>query len=674
MNPLATLPRRTWLERSSLGLGIAQGMIGGLSLGSWVLRVDELLQPVALIPPLRANAVKFTPSGSISVEVRRVTREPTPLGFEPGLPVDSSRIILEFSVEDTGIGIPDDRTDRLFRAFSQIDSSTTRKYGGTGLGLAICQRLAQLMGGSIRAESKPGQGSSFIFTIQTEAAPEAAEAGLPTLPAAVLSGVVLCVENHPLTQARLRTFFETAGARCEMASDVAGAQEAVARLLQPPVLLVVEGGELDGPSAIEALANLKCPRLMLYPFGQTAPNGPADGLPSASTSKPIRTSALVQVITALFNPKASSLAAAAKPVDRPSGEEIPLEVLLAEDNAVNQKVAVRILERLGYRADAVANGLEAVSTLERRHYDLVLMDLQMPEMDGFEATRQIRARQPANRQPKIIALTANAMQGDRELCVAAGMDDHISKPVKMHEIAATIRNISGKTRPSPRGSSSSVETGPASPVACARLGPRRMRGDSIPPGHNLPRPPGIAREVFRFSRIVLQVEKEPWRTVRVEHKFARRHAPAVPHPIALMRQRHHARHRNARPAHQGHFERRSIGPRPCHLRQISQRHRGGARRRRRCGPHQQGNTHRLFIRPAFAKQPVSAVHIAMHAGHHHVRRFAPAPCRRTVDVGQEPADGAVRRLDVRIIPREFPARPCLHFAAPRYIGQQDDLP
>ena len=152
------------------------------------------------------NAVKFTPSGSISVEVRRVTREPTPLGFEPGLPVDSSRIILEFSVEDTGIGIPDDRTDRLFRAFSQIDSSTTRKYGGTGL--AICQRLAQLMGGNIRAESKPGQGSSFIFTIQTEAAPEAAEAGLPTLPAAVLSGVVLCVENHPLTQARLRTFLK----------------------------------------------------------------------------------------------------------------------------------------------------------------------------------------------------------------------------------------------------------------------------------------------------------------------------------------------------------------------------------------------------------------------------------------------------------------------------------
>jgi CheY-like chemotaxis protein len=163
-----------------------------------------------------------------------------------------------------------------------------------------------------------------------------------------------------------------------------------------------------------------------------------------STSKPLRTSSVIHAIGSLFNP---SLAAtvSTRITERPIGEEFPLEVLLAEDNAVNQKVALRFLERLGYRADAVANGIEVLTTLENRRYDLVLMDLQMPEMDGLEASRQIRSRFPADRQPKIIALTANAMQGDRELCLAAGMDDYISKPVKMHEISAAIRRQFSKT-------------------------------------------------------------------------------------------------------------------------------------------------------------------------------------------------------------------------------------
>jgi CheY-like chemotaxis protein len=232
-------------------------------------------------------------------------------------------------------------------------------------------------------------------------------------------------------------------------ADAAEALAAAAALGRPPSLLLVDGGAAEGPTPFEKLGALKCPRLVMYPFGQTSPASPGDGQLFASTSKPLRTASLVHAIGSLFNPTLTAAVFGLKPAERPVGEELPLDILLAEDNAVNQKVALRFLERLGYHADAVANGLEVLTTLERRPYDLVLMDLQMPEMDGLEASRQIRARFPVDRQPKIIALTANAMQGDRELCLAAGMDDYISKPVKMHEISAAIRRQFGKAGPVP---------------------------------------------------------------------------------------------------------------------------------------------------------------------------------------------------------------------------------
>jgi CheY-like chemotaxis protein len=385
------------------------------------------------------NAVKFTPSGSVSVEVRRAPRPSPPLGFDPNLVMDPMHTMLEITVRDTGIGIPAGRLDRLFQAFSQVDSSTTRKYGGTGLGLAISQRLCRLMGGDIHAESSPGRGTAFTFTFETSSAPSRSESGLSTTPEALRGGWVLCIEDHPVTQARLKSMIENWGVECQVTPDISTATELLARRPSPPALLVLDAGEIETPAASEALAQIKCPRMVLYPFGESAPLPAGDGHPFASTSKPIRTISFMVGIIGLFQAAAQAARSSATISDRPVGEEIPLEVLLAEDNAVNQKVALRFLERLGYRADAVANGLEAVTTLERRRYDLVLMDLQMPEMDGFEATRQIRQRLPAARQPKIIALTANAMQGDRELCVAAGMDDYISKPVKIQDIAATIR-------------------------------------------------------------------------------------------------------------------------------------------------------------------------------------------------------------------------------------------
>ncbi|MBI5770305.1 MAG: PAS domain S-box protein [Verrucomicrobia bacterium] len=409
---------------------------------AWI--VGDVTRLRQVIVNLVNNAVKFTPRGGISLEVRRAHREKAPLGFDPGLPEDPARVILEFTVRDTGIGIPPDRVDRLFKAFSQVDSSTTRKYGGTGLGLAICQRLTQLMGGAIRVESTPGQGSAFIFTIQTEPAQLTADSGLPPLPEPLRTGTVLCVERNAVNQLRLRLFFEKWGARVAVAADAAGVLPTVAGLDRPPALLVVDGGELEGPSPLDVLGRLACPRLVMYPFGQTTPAAPPDRQLFATTTKPLRTSALVQSVTGLFTASQAAAETAARTAERPLAEEYPLDVLLAEDNVVNQKVALRFLERLGYRAQAVANGLEAFIAVRDRRYDLVLMDLQMPEMDGLEASRQIRRDLPVELQPKIIALTANAMQGDREACLAAGMDDYISKPVKMHEIAAAIRRQFGK--------------------------------------------------------------------------------------------------------------------------------------------------------------------------------------------------------------------------------------
>ncbi|HEX2855810.1 MAG TPA: ATP-binding protein [Opitutaceae bacterium] len=379
------------------------------------------------------NAIKFTPSGSIAITVKPLR------SILPETPM-----FLEFAVHDTGIGIPADRVGRLFKAFSQVDSTTTRKYGGTGLGLAICQRLCQLMGGDVRVESAVGEGSTFFFTLQTEPAVVPPEGALPALPERLQDGVVLCVEKHPVTQARLRGTFAAWGASCRVVPDLAAAVKVAAELPQPPVLLVLEGAELSGLSPSEILPGIKCARLAIFPFGQTAPARENGHLPLAVVAKPIKQLNFMQAVVALFSPTPAATAQKVAVEERPLAEEFPLAVLLAEDNPVNQKVALRFLERLGYRADAVGNGLEAVTTLENRRYDLVLMDLQMPEMDGLEASREIRRRLSPDRQPKIIALTANAMQGDRELCLDAGMDDYISKPVKLPEIAAAIRRQFGK--------------------------------------------------------------------------------------------------------------------------------------------------------------------------------------------------------------------------------------
>ncbi len=387
-----------------------------------------------VITNLVNNAVKFTSFGSVSVEVKR------------GAPAEGNRFLLEFAIRDTGIGIPSDRLNRLFKAFSQVDSSTTRKYGGTGLGLAISQRLSHLMGGSIRVESEVGKGSAFIFTILTEPAPLPIDIDyLPPLPAPLRGGTVLCIEDNPVTQARLRGLLEKWGVTCVIVPDLPAAEKLVAANGVVPVMAVVDHGALEYQAVPERFAALQCPRLVMVPFGRTVASSAADGRPFASVTKPLKDSSFMHAVETLFSTVSTEEAAVVSSESHILAQDFPLSVLLAEDNPVNQKVALGYLERMGYRAGLVVNGIEAVAAVESRPYDLVLMDLQMPEMDGLEASRQIRRRVPAERQPKIIALTANAMEGDRELCEAAGMDDYISKPVKLNEMAAAIRRQFAKT-------------------------------------------------------------------------------------------------------------------------------------------------------------------------------------------------------------------------------------
>lgn len=410
----------------------------------WILGDVTRLRQV--IVNLVNNAVKFTPAGRISVLVTRIPSE-----ANSQLLSDSAEI--EIAIVDTGIGIPPERMDRLFKPFTQVDSSTTRKFGGTGLGLAICQRLCSLMGGTMQVRSVVGEGSNFSFRIVSPAVPVPPGWGLPESPAQLNYGPVLCVTENPILRDRLRDFFSSWGGR----SVCVGSVEEAARELgaSNPVAAVIDASVVHQASVFrDLLIASELPVLLLTPTGQSTLateifSGRRALIPVA---KPVRTAALVRTLRKLLSPARVSIPPfAPSRTEKRLGDEIPLNILLVEDNPVNQKVGLRFLERLGYRADSAGNGLEAVNILETRSYDLVLMDLQMPEMDGLEASRQIRRRLPQDRQPKIIALTANALQGDRELCLSAGMDDYITKPVKPMEISQAIRRYFDKTNARPDG-------------------------------------------------------------------------------------------------------------------------------------------------------------------------------------------------------------------------------
>jgi signal transduction histidine kinase/CheY-like chemotaxis protein len=391
---------------------------------------------------LLSNAVKFTEQGEVvlSASSERVS----------DLAPDTYR--LHFAVRDTGIGIPPDRRDRLFQSFSQVDASTTRRYGGTGLGLAISRRLSEMMGGAMWAESEVGNGSTFHFTIQATAAPAPARAYLDeTQP--VLEGKRVLIVDDNATNRRIVSRQVEAWQMLPQATGLP--LEALDWLRRGAAfdvaILDMQMPEMDGLSLAREIRKLgspnsQLPLIMLTSLGRREVREGADEF-AAFLTKPMKPSPLFDALVGIFTGQPTRVmpreAGGEAQFDAHMGQHWPLRILLAEDNATNQKLALRLLARMGYQADVVANGLEVLEALKRQMYDVVLMDIQMPELDGLEATRRIRREWPEVVQPHVIAMTANAMQGDREMCLAAGMDDYVSKPIRIEELVGAL----SKSRP-----------------------------------------------------------------------------------------------------------------------------------------------------------------------------------------------------------------------------------
>jgi PAS domain S-box-containing protein len=388
---------------------------------------------------LLSNAVKFTERGEVVITISH-DQETEAIGLKN---------YLHFTVRDTGIGIPKDRMDRLFASFSQVDASTTRKYGGTGLGLAISKRLVNIMGGEIWAESEgiPGKGAAFHFTIaglpaSLESLPPAPEA-LPILQ----NKRLLLVDDNNTNRRIFRLQTEKWGM---FVVDTPYPREALNKIESGEkydlIVLDMFMPEMDGAMLARGIRKYypNIPIVLFSSFGQYDWELET-GLFNAYLAKPLKRSLLFDTLIALFDSgrTPTSIAPVKTTLDSEFASQHPLRILLAEDNVVNQKLALRLLEQMGYRADMASNGIEAIESLERQIYDVILMDVQMPEMDGLEATRTIR-KLTHTTQPHIIAMTANAMEGDRELCLSAGMDDYISKPIRVDELIGALMRAERK--------------------------------------------------------------------------------------------------------------------------------------------------------------------------------------------------------------------------------------
>ena len=418
-------------------------------------RIDESIPPDLtgdvtrlrqILVNLVGNAVKFTERGEVIVDVHPAPVASLIGGAPRRAPVldagGTESFLIQFCVRDTGIGIPAEKQDRLFKSFTQVDSSTARQYGGTGLGLALSRRLAELMGGEMSVESQAGQGATFRFTIRVKQAPAPTAAPLPV----GLSGQrVLLVEDHAIN----RQIFGQTFSQWGMSTVAAGSEaEALANLQKlPPFDVVILDAQLPNcdPFALverirQSTAGQNAALVLLSSAQLRAgdPRAQRAGIVGV-ISKPIRHPQLRDI---LQRTRAGLSIVRRGPlrseIDRTLAERLPLRLLLADDNRVNQKVGTAFLERMGYHVEVACNGLDVLRALDRQSFDVIFLDVHMPEMDGYEVARRIREKWPGLDRPCVIAMTGNTTDGDRELCLAAGMDDYLAKPVRAKELERVL--------------------------------------------------------------------------------------------------------------------------------------------------------------------------------------------------------------------------------------------
>ncbi len=424
-----------------------------------------------IVANLISNAVKFTRKGEVVVELSGESMK----DGSPGLLV---------KVRDTGIGIPPDKLHRLFKSFSQVDASTTRHYGGTGLGLAISKQLAKLMGGDMTVVSELDRGSVFQFMIPAQVAELEVEPVL--LSAETLKGRSLLVVDDKKTNRRV---VELAGQRWGMLVTAAADAGAALNLLGEGkvfdvLVLDFQMPEMDGVMLARELdlRNIKIPRLLMTSLGLRSDMSAAErDLFKLCLSKPVKPALFQKALLQMLNPNPTTVTepSASQKSNLQLADRLPLHLLVADDNSINQKVALRLLAQVGYRAEVANNGLEVLQALATKHYDIVFMDVQMPEMDGLEASRQVRVieAEPGRfmnpGRHVIIAMTANAMKGDREKCLASGMDDYIPKPVRAEVLYAAIERWGSQIR-SDSGNEMSAPAPVKQPSAMSSAPPAKL--------------------------------------------------------------------------------------------------------------------------------------------------------------------------------------------------------